>query len=112
LTVIITDDLADNVLFMMSMAVGLATGLVGLFLGLFDQGMFADYGIEDAAGAGFGLGFLVGLVFSLVIFAVVASAINTVIVCYCEAPAELERHYPDLSANMRDSWTQAWPGLF
>jgi hypothetical protein len=111
-TVIITDDLADNVLFMMSVAVGLVSGLLGLFFGLFDSGMFVDFGINDAAGAAFGIGFLVGFSFASVIFAVVASAINTVIVCYCEAPAELDRHYPDLSANMRASWTQAWPELF
>lgn len=111
-TVIITDDLADNVLFMMSIAVGLATGLVGLMFGLLDSNMFIDFGITDAGGVAFGIGFLVGFAFASVIFAVVASAINTVIVCYCEAPAELERHYPDLSANMRNSWTQAWPELF
>lgn len=111
-TVIITDDLADNVLFMMSLAVGLASGLVGLIFGLLDSGMFAAFGLDNAAGAAFAIGFLTGLAFASVIFAVVASAINTVIVCYCEAPAELERNYPYLSANMRSSWTQAWPDLF
>jgi hypothetical protein len=43
-TVVITDDLADNVLFMISVAIGLASGLVGLVLGYMDPDMFAGMG--------------------------------------------------------------------
>jgi hypothetical protein len=74
--------------------------------------MFQDFGLDHAAGGGFLVGMLTGFLFASVIFAVVASAINTIIVCYCEAPAEFERNYPQLSAEMRSSWMLAWPDLF
>jgi hypothetical protein len=115
-SVIITDDLCDNVLFMMSVAIAMGTGLIGLVFGLIDPNMLADILGEDGGGsaamAGFLIGGLVGLLFSAVLFSVVGSAVNTVIVCFCEAPAELEQNHPHLSAEMRASWTQAWPQLF
>lgn len=40
---------------------------------------------------------------------VVGSAVNTVIVCFAEAPAELELNHPQLSMEMRSAWRQAWP---
>jgi hypothetical protein len=110
-TSIITDDLTDNVLFMMSVAVGLACGLVGLVMGCFDSGMFEDLGYEHAAGPSFVIGLLVGILLSNILFAVVGSAVNTVIVCYAEAPAEFQMNHPQLAADMRSAWVQAWPEL-
>jgi len=110
-TVIITDDLADNVMFMMSVAVGLATGLVGMIMGVLDANMFAQLGLH-AAGGGFMIGFLTGFLISTVLLSIVGSAVNTVIVCYAEAPNEFERNHPQLSQQMRSSWAQAWPSLF
>ena len=40
---------------------------------------------------------------------VVGSAVNTVIVCFAEAPAEFEANHPELSREMRMTWRQAWP---
>jgi hypothetical protein len=40
---------------------------------------------------------------------VVASAVNTVIVCFAEAPREFEENHPQLSMEMRSAWRQAWP---
>jgi len=110
-SVIIADDLADNVLFMMSVAIGIATGLVGVIFGALDPDMFEELGLHAVAG-GFIIGFLTGLLFSCVLLSVVGSAVNTVIVCYAEAPAEFERNHPQLSQEMRAAWTNAWPGLF
>lgn len=111
-TVVITDDLAENVLFMMSMAIGLASGLVGLLIGFMDSGMFIGLGYEHAAGPAFLVGFLVGFLFASILMSVVASAVNTVIVCYVEAPAEFQMNHPQLASEMRAAWTTAWPGLF
>lgn len=111
-TAIITDDLADNVLFMMSLAIGLATGLIGMVFGLLDSGMFEQLGVGHAAGGGFLIGFLTGYLFASVLLSIVGSAVNTVIVLFAEAPAEFERNHQRLSEDMRASWTQAWPELF
>lgn len=96
----------------MSLAVGLATGIVGLIMGSANPNMFADLGIESGAGGGFFIGLLTGFLFSGVLFSVVGSAVNTVIVLYAEAPAEFERNHPQLSHEMRSAWTAAWPDLF
>lgn len=114
-TVIISDNLCDNVLFMMSIAIAMGTGLIGLIFGLLDPNMLSNILGGDggnAALAGFLIGALVGLLFSTVMLSVVGSAVNTVIVCFCEAPREFEQNHPHLSAEMRASWTQAWPELF
>ena len=106
--VIITDDLVDNVLFLISLLIGLVSGLVGLVVG---RVAIANAGVSEAGMAAFGISFLIGLVLSNIVLGVVSSAVNTVIVCFCEAPAEFERNHPQLSAEMRGAWTNAWPGL-
>jgi hypothetical protein len=89
-TAIIADDLASNVLFMMSAGIGLATGLVGLLLGWADPNLFVGMGFENNTGPSFLVGFLVGFLFASIYLAVVDSAITTVIVCYAEAPVEFQ----------------------
>lgn len=110
-TAIVSDDLADNVLFMMSVAIGLASGLVGIVLGFMDASLFAELGFDHAAGPAFVIGFLSGFLFATIIMSVVGSGVNTVIVCYAEDPAAFQRNHPQLSAEMRAAWVQAWPGL-
>mmetsp|Transcript_36165 Transcript_36165/g.79151 ORF Transcript_36165/g.79151 Transcript_36165/m.79151 type:complete len:505 (+) Transcript_36165:52-1566(+) len=108
-TTIITDDLAENVLFMMSVGIGLVTGLVGLIISSIDKDIFAGIGYDDAGGVGFVLGFLVGYVLASILMSVVGSAVNTCIVCFAEAPAEFEANHPQLSSEMRAAWRSAWP---
>jgi hypothetical protein len=52
-TAIITDDLTDNVLTMVSVGIGLVAGIVGWILGKMDGNLFADIGYDDAGSAGF-----------------------------------------------------------
>ena len=52
-TTIITDDLAQNVLLMMSVGIGLVSGLIGLIVAASDKDIFAGIGYDDA-----GVGFL------------------------------------------------------
>jgi len=42
---------------------------------------------------------------------VVASSVNTVIVCFAEGPAEFQENHPAHSREMRDAWQQAYPEL-
>lgn len=110
-TSIISDNLADNVLFMVSMMIGLLTGFVGYLVASLDQNIFADFGFESPGGVGFMFGGLVGLVLSSILLSVVASAVSTVIVCFAESPAEFEVNHPQLSMDMRYAWRSAWPEL-
>ena len=52
-TTLITDDLAQNVLFMMSVGIGLVSGLVGLIVAAIDKDIFAGLGYDDAGAVGF-----------------------------------------------------------
>jgi len=110
-TVVITDDLADNVIFMMSVGIGLFCGLVGWILGMVDDSLMASLGWGESSGPAFLVGFIVGLLLSNILLGVVNSAINTVIVCFADAPAEFQMNHPELSGEMRAAWAQAWPGL-
>ncbi|KAL7530016.1 hypothetical protein ACHAXR_003274 [Thalassiosira sp. AJA248-18] len=109
-TTIITDNLAQGVLGMVSVAVGLITGLVALAIA-HGQGMV--FGDElGASAAAFFIGFIIGAVLTNTLMTLVSSAVNTVIVCYAEAPHEFQQNHPKLSEDMRAAWRQAWPAEF
>jgi len=109
-TTIITDTLAQGVLSMVSAAVGLITGLVALGIA-HGQGMvFGDS--LGASAASFFIGFIIGAVLTSTLMTLVSSAVNTVIVCYAEAPREFELNHPKLSEDTRAAWRQAWPTEF
>lgn len=109
-TVVITDDLGENVMFMVSACIGILTGLVGLVLSFMDPNMLASLGFESSAGPAFLIGLLVGFVFSSIVLSVVGSAVNTAIVCYVEDPAAFQMNHPLLSNEMRQAWVEAYPG--
>lgn len=92
----------------MSMCIGLISGVLGMFVG---QGAIADAGVEEAAMSAFIYSFLLGFLFSSIALGIVGSAVNTTIVLFCEAPAELQRNHPALSNEMRAAWSGAWPEL-
>ena len=52
-TTIITDDLVENVLFMMSVAIGFVTGLIGLIYSMANPYMFQGLGVENTGMVGF-----------------------------------------------------------
>ncbi len=51
--VIITDNLAEGVLSMMSLVIGLITGGVGLIVANLDQNIFANLGVDNVGAMGF-----------------------------------------------------------
>lgn len=57
-------------------------------------------------------GFVIGALFASTVLGVISSAVNTVIVCYAEAPNEFQQNHPQLSEDMRLAWRQAWPQDF
>lgn len=107
-TVIISDMLVDSVLSLMAVAVGVLTGIIGIFVA---QAAGIDLS-QGKVAAPFFLGFVFGFALSATLFSVVSSAVNTVIVCYAEAPAEFQQNHPKLSEDMRSAWRQAWPNDF
>lgn len=106
-TSIITDYMVDTVLFMVSLGVAILVGVLALLVSAIQGG---NDGITLSLA--FVIGFIVGYGMCTTLFSVVSSAVNTVIVCYAEAPNEFQANHPELSNNMRAAWRQAWPSEF
>jgi hypothetical protein len=104
-TTIVTDNLVDSALGMVSIGMGVLTGVTALFLA-------SVTGMDLAIAIPFCIGFVIGLALCSTLFSVVSSAVNTVVVCYAEAPNEFQANHPLLSENMRDAWRKAWPSEF
>mmetsp|Transcript_11421 Transcript_11421/g.28140 ORF Transcript_11421/g.28140 Transcript_11421/m.28140 type:complete len:386 (-) Transcript_11421:294-1451(-) len=108
---IIADDLVGNVFFFLSLCVGGICAAIGF---AFDEdsppGWFDDSPSPGNIGAVCaGLGFVAGLVLSSIMMSTIASAVNTVIVCFAEGPAEFEANHPELSRKMRETWLEFYP---
>eukprot|EP00586_Coscinodiscus_wailesii_P013726 CAMPEP_0172494472 /NCGR_PEP_ID=MMETSP1066-20121228/48731_1 /TAXON_ID=671091 /ORGANISM="Coscinodiscus wailesii, Strain CCMP2513" /LENGTH=482 /DNA_ID=CAMNT_0013265467 /DNA_START=86 /DNA_END=1531 /DNA_ORIENTATION=+ len=108
---IITDDLVGNALTMICLGIGLVAGLVGIIPAAGDKTMFAGVPPGSEIFIGFLIGFIVGVVISSITLGVVASSVNTVIVCYAEGPAEFQNNHPELSQEMKEAWQKAYPEL-
>ena len=109
-TTIISDDLANMVLFMISIVIGLFTGLMGFIVASMDNNIFSDFDFDSSpGGVGFGFGLLIGVVLASIMLGVVESAVSTCIVCFAESPAEFEQNHPSLSLEMRNAWRSSWP---
>merc|ERR1712127_428839 len=108
--VVIADDLVGGVLGLVTFITGLLSGVIALILEAYTD-WFVDAG-DEAGVIAFILGFLIGLVLSSVMFNVIASGVNSTIVLYAEAPAELQSNHPDLSREMRNAYLEAYPALF
>jgi len=107
---IIADDLIGNVFFFLSLCVGLICAAIGFALGAGQDQWFvnAPYN-SDVQYSVSVLGFIVGLVLTSILMSTIASAVNTVIVCFAEGPAEFEANHPELSAKMRETWLSFYP---
>ena len=49
-----------------------------------------------------------GVIVSNVLFGIIESAVNTIIVCFAEAPAEFDRNHPEHSRKIREAWRQVY----
>jgi len=102
---IIADNLVNRLLGIMSLAIGLVTGLCALLAAYFVEEFETKQGW---IGIGFGTGFLTGLLISGVFLGLLSSAVDGIIVCYAEAPKELEENNPIMAQEMSRTWAAAW----
>lgn len=100
--VIVTDNLVDRSLAMMSSFIVLTVGLVGVVLAIvWDLGVFGAFGIAVVLGA----------MSCQILFGVVTSAVNTVVVCFAESPNQLNQngHDPKLHRELIEAYRKAYP---
>mmetsp|Transcript_5266 Transcript_5266/g.15278 ORF Transcript_5266/g.15278 Transcript_5266/m.15278 type:complete len:91 (-) Transcript_5266:4285-4557(-) len=53
--------------------------------------------------------FAIGIVISSILMSAVDSAVNTVIVCFAEAPAEGHSSHSELCEELVDAWMKIYP---
>jgi len=107
---IIADDLVGMVFFFLSLAVGLVCCGFGFIFNentqIFVDNAPAPGDIQATCAV---LGFVMGLMLTSILMSTIASAVNTVIVCFAEGPAEFEANHPELSQKMRETWLEFYP---
>lgn len=112
-TAIIADNLVDTVLAMVCVCVGLLTGIIGLAIGLVT---WPEEGDESIMGLVIAIMTVVGMVIGYIacntLFSLISSGVNTVIVCFAEAPGEFQVNHPQLASEMIQSWREAYPHEF
>jgi len=84
---IIADDLVANALFLVSIVVGLISGVIGLVVAA-SSDWFANVNAADEDAICFVIGLIVGLMLCSITMSLVASAVNTVIVLFADAPGK------------------------
>lgn len=88
----------------MQLFIGILSGALAVVLGLFFWGLTVN------PLATFILGIVLGMILSSIQLQVVTSAVETIVVCFAEAPsALLENHPPELSGRMIRAWRAAYP---
>mmetsp|Transcript_16490 Transcript_16490/g.41371 ORF Transcript_16490/g.41371 Transcript_16490/m.41371 type:complete len:467 (-) Transcript_16490:1309-2709(-) len=105
---IIADDLVGGAIGLLCVMIGLIIGGIAVGYAQFDPAFRAA--AQNSNAAAFVIGLLAGLVICSILLGTVASAVNTVIVMFADAPQEFQTNYPELSAEMRAEWQKFYPG--
>mmetsp|Transcript_12832 Transcript_12832/g.19860 ORF Transcript_12832/g.19860 Transcript_12832/m.19860 type:complete len:542 (+) Transcript_12832:60-1685(+) len=106
--VIIADNLTNRLLGIMSLSIGILTGLCTLLVTFFVEEFESKQGW---LGVGFFIGFVIGIVLSGIFMGLLSSAVDSVIVCFAEAPQEFNDTHPELAQEMNQTWKDAWPDV-
>lgn len=98
-TVVINDNLVSGALGLMSFTIAILISASSTAL------IFA----RDEWGIMFTLIFALAFVLSLTMMSAIDSAVSTVIVCFAEAPSDLERNHQTHYREIRDAWNKVYP---
>merc|ERR1712038_81610 len=115
-TAILSNDLVWRCLSLMIFSIGMITLLVDTVLIEMILNSSQDYkNIYASVGGAFGqvigpfIAFICGVSIASATMNVVSTAVDTIVVCFAEAPAEFEQNHPELSKAMNDAFAVAWP---
>mmetsp|Transcript_6907 Transcript_6907/g.15765 ORF Transcript_6907/g.15765 Transcript_6907/m.15765 type:complete len:472 (+) Transcript_6907:195-1610(+) len=107
---LVTDDLTDNIILILNLAVATATGVAGIgFASNYDHYQMLITMYTHPYAAGFAIGFLVGYLISAVLLGVIGGAVNAIIVCFAESPVAFMNNHHRHSQMLRDGWVLDLP---
>lgn len=98
-TVVINDNLVSGALGLMSFTIALLISASSTVL----------ISTRDEWGIFFTLIFALAFVLSLTMMSAIDSAVSTVIVCFAEAPSDLERNHQAHYREIREAWNKVYP---
>ena len=96
----------------MSLVIGCITGCVGLAVAALHKSWVAEFPEKQSLSVPFLSSFLVGILIASILMSVVSSAVDTVMICFCESPNDLRMNYPHLSNQMVRAWRKTYPQEF
>lgn len=103
---VLDDHLVSRALGMMQLFIGILSGIATVVIGLF----FLPMGLSINPLLGFVAGVILGMLLTGIQLQVVTSAVETVVVCFAEAPSALiENHHGELSSRMIRAWRATYP---
>eukprot|EP00339_Tiarina_fusa_P001279 CAMPEP_0117028272 /NCGR_PEP_ID=MMETSP0472-20121206/20571_1 /TAXON_ID=693140 ORGANISM="Tiarina fusus, Strain LIS" /NCGR_SAMPLE_ID=MMETSP0472 /ASSEMBLY_ACC=CAM_ASM_000603 /LENGTH=526 /DNA_ID=CAMNT_0004735713 /DNA_START=54 /DNA_END=1631 /DNA_ORIENTATION=- len=94
-SVILNDQLVNQSLGMMQLFVAVISGALGVVFGV----VFSIDPIPS-----FFIGLTLGMSLSSIVLQVVSSAVNTIVVCFAEAPTQLQTNHPESAARLLQAW--------
>jgi hypothetical protein len=104
-----TNDLISNLLWVFSLGIGCLCGFFAVLIASTEKKPLVS--LESPKLVAFFIGCFVGVTSSKILFSVIASAVNTVVVCFAGNPVELQRNHPDCSRLMRTAWRESFPSV-
>eukprot|EP00560_Eucampia_antarctica_P008603 CAMPEP_0197826074 /NCGR_PEP_ID=MMETSP1437-20131217/3073_1 /TAXON_ID=49252 ORGANISM="Eucampia antarctica, Strain CCMP1452" /NCGR_SAMPLE_ID=MMETSP1437 /ASSEMBLY_ACC=CAM_ASM_001096 /LENGTH=506 /DNA_ID=CAMNT_0043426339 /DNA_START=154 /DNA_END=1674 /DNA_ORIENTATION=+ len=120
-SVIISDQLVSSALNFMTLSVALISAGIGILINHSNPEWLREFSGSkngpsfDINGnntnltmPAFLISFTVGIIICHTLMGVLDSAVNTVIVCFAEAPGEFEENHPEHSQRMRAAWLQVY----
>lgn len=107
---LIADDLTDNILLIINLAVATSTGAFSWLLAADNTHYYMLRNLSYYPyTAGFFVGFFAGFLVSSVLVAVFGGVANAMIVCFAERPQDLEKMHPSQFAMLLDGWSLELP---
>jgi len=104
-SLIVNDALVQRVLVWTSLVIGGLTGAITMLV--IDANELPDDATRSWVS--FFCGLLIGFFMANTLMSVVSSAVDCVLVCFAEAPMELQTHHPELSQRMEEAWYATYP---
>jgi len=101
---IITDD------YLCSIAINLL-GLLLVVLSVVSTTLILVIADVNIITSGFHVGVAIVVILVAIVLSIINSAVCTIIVCFAEAPVELDRNHGTHSREMREAWQKAFPML-
>eukprot|EP00934_Nitzschia_sp_Nitz4_P001440 Nitzschia sp. Nitz4//scaffold253_size28098//9209//15122//NITZ4_008141-RA/size28098-processed-gene-0.22-mRNA-1//1//CDS//3329544300//1440//frame0 len=108
LSTVVTDDLVHRLLVLVCFVVAAMVGFVGMILEAWTGWASPIFG-ETSKFPVFAVCCTIGYSLASVTMSTVVSGVNSVMVCYAEAPAEFESQHPALYQEMAAAWHSVYP---